>query len=92
MVSKKLINSKSIYCWYAKSNLKRKWHGSAEYYHQDYTYDKDFPEKFNNKQQVLFVFNVDMCLVCSNNAYKNTGLVCFIYRIPRVLFVFNIYK
>ena len=40
-ISKKLLNVESIYSWYAKSNLKKKWHGSAEYYHQDYSYDKD---------------------------------------------------
>ena len=28
--------------WNAKSNLKSRWHGSAEYYHQDFSYWKEY--------------------------------------------------
>lgn len=71
--SKKLINCESIYCWYAKSNLKSKWHGSAEYYHQDYTYDKDL----NIKNHVLRSKMIHCMIFVDNHSNFNGGLKIF---------------
>lgn len=46
-IPKKLLNCEQVYVWNAKSNLKKKFHGSAEYYHQDFIYWKDFGFKSN---------------------------------------------
>lgn len=46
--SRKILNDKEFIVWNAKSNLKRKWHGSCEYYHQDYSYWKDYGFKSSN--------------------------------------------
>ena len=37
-ITKKLLNCNETYTWHAKSNLKLRWHGSVEYFHQDYIY------------------------------------------------------
>ena len=39
-ISSNLLDCESIFTWNAKSNLKHKWIGSVEYYHQDYIYWK----------------------------------------------------
>ena len=39
-ISCHLLGCKNIYTWNAKSNLKKRWIGSAEYFHQDYIYWK----------------------------------------------------
>ena len=36
-----LLGSKEVSVWNAKANLKKKWYGTAEYYHQDLVYWKD---------------------------------------------------
>ena len=37
-ITKKLLNCSETYTWHAKSNLKLRWNGSVEYFHQDYIY------------------------------------------------------
>ncbi len=37
-ISKKLLKTNSISVWNAKSNLKKRWNGSVEYFHQDFIY------------------------------------------------------
>ena len=39
---KTLLNTKEFIVWNAKSNLKRRWHGSVEYFHQDFQYWKEY--------------------------------------------------
>ena len=46
--SKKLLGNKEFIVWNAKSNLKRRWHGSCEYYHQDFSYWKGYGFKSSN--------------------------------------------
>ena len=72
-ISKKLINCESIYCWYAKSNLKKKWHGSAEYYHQDYSYDKDL----NIPNYVLRSRMIHCMIFVDNHSHFNGGMKIF---------------
>lgn len=36
--AKRLLGCEKISCWNAKSNLKKRWNGSVEYYHQDFIY------------------------------------------------------
>ncbi len=36
--SKKLLKTSSVSVWNAKSNLKQRWNGSVEYFHQDFIY------------------------------------------------------
>lgn len=36
--AKRLLDCEKISCWNAKSNLKKRWNGSVEYYHQDFIY------------------------------------------------------
>ena len=42
MVSKNIrntfLNTNSVSVWSAKSNLKKRWNGSVEYFHQDFIY------------------------------------------------------
>ena len=66
--SQKLLNCEKISCWYAKSNLKKSWHGSAEYYHQDFAYDKDLGFKSNMIHCMVFI---------DNHSHLNGGLCMF---------------
>lgn len=51
--SKKLLKSKEIAVWNAKSNLKRRWHGSVEYYHQDFEYWSGYGFKSSNMMSCM---------------------------------------
>ena len=50
---KKMLNCEEIVCWNAKSNLKKRWYGSAEYYHQDNVYR----EKLNIGEMYSFKYS-----------------------------------
>ncbi len=47
-ISCDLLKCKTIFTWNAKSNLKHRWIGSVEYYHQDYIYWKGLGFKSSN--------------------------------------------
>lgn len=51
--SKKILNTNEIAVWNAKSNLKRRWHGSVEYYHQDFQYWKGYGFKSSNMMSCM---------------------------------------
>ena len=68
-ISKKLLLTDEIYSWNAKSNLKKKWCGSAEYYHQDWIYWKDLGFKLSNMLS---------CMVfVDDHSHQNGGLWVF---------------
>lgn len=51
--SKKLLGDEDFIVWNAKSNLKRRWHGSCEYYHQDFSYWKGYGFKSSNMMSCM---------------------------------------
>ena len=66
---KKLIKSAEIITWNCKSNLKKKWHGSAEYYHQDYEYWRDYGFKNSNM--------ISCMLFLDKHNHENGGMWIF---------------
>lgn len=47
-ISKSILGSDKFKVWNAKSNIKSRWHGSAEYYHQDFAYWSGYGFKSTN--------------------------------------------
>lgn len=68
-ISCKLLNSKNIYTWNAKSNLKHRWIGSVEYYHQDFIYWKGLGFKSSNMLNCMIFID--------NHSHLNAGLWVF---------------
>lgn len=68
-ICKKLLNSKNPITWNCKSNLKKKWHGSAEYYHQDYEYWRTYG--FSNPNMLSCMIFID------NHSHLNGGMWIF---------------
>ena len=68
-VVKKLLNCNEVYVWNAKSNLKLRWNGSVEYYHQDYIYWRDFG--LNSANMLNCMIFID------NHNHGNAGLWVF---------------
>ena len=66
---KKLMNSKQVFVWNAKCNLKRKFHGSCEYYHQDFVYWRDFG--FKSEKMLNCMIFID------DHSHLNGGLWVF---------------
>ena len=66
---KKLLNTKKFFVWNPKSNLKRKFHGSCEYYHQDFIYWKDFGFKSGNMLNCM--------IFVDDHSHLNGGLWIF---------------
>ena len=65
---KKILNCEEIVCWNAKSNLKKRWNGTVEYYHQDNIYG----EKLN------FGENMINCMIfVDDHSHLNGGLWVF---------------
>ena len=64
-----LIGSIRTITWNCKSNLKRKWHGSAEYYHQDFNYWRVYG--FKNSDMLSCMIFVD------NHSHQNGGMWIF---------------
>lgn len=48
-----ILASEEYKIWNAKSNLKSRWHGSAEYYHQDFEYWKGYGFKSTNMMSCM---------------------------------------
>jgi len=67
--SKALLDSKEFLVWNAKSNLKKRWHGSAEYYHQDFQYWKEYGFK-SDKMMSCMIFP-------DNHLHYNGGMWIF---------------
>ena len=68
-ICSQLLNSKKPITWNCKSNLKKKWHGSAEYYHQDYEYWRTYG--FSNP-------NMLSCMIFVNDhSHLNGGMWIF---------------
>ena len=51
--SRRLLGNKDFIVWNAKSNLKRRWHGSCEYYHQDFSYWSKYGFKSSNMMSCM---------------------------------------
>jgi len=68
-ISKKLLNCNEIFTWNAKSNLKSRWHGSVEYYHQDWIYWKGLGFKSSNM--------INCMIFVDGHAHENGGLWVF---------------
>jgi len=68
-ICNQLLNSEVSITWNCKSNLKKKWHGSAEYYHQDYEYWKSYG--FSNSNMLSCMIFVD------DHSHENGGLWVF---------------
>ena len=68
-ISKKLLYTNEIKVWNAKSNLKRRWNGSVEYYHQDYIYWKQLG--FSSSKMLNCMIFVD------DHSHTNGGLWIF---------------
>jgi ectoine hydroxylase len=68
-ISAKLLNSNKISVWNAKANLKKRWNGSAEYYHQDYIYWKELG--FKSSQLMNCMIFLD------DHSHLNAGLWIF---------------
>ena len=64
-----LLNSNNIFTWNAKSNLKHKWVGSVEYYHQDYIYWKGLGFKSSNMLNCMIFID--------DHSHFNAGLWVF---------------
>ena len=64
-----MLNCKNVYTWNAKSNLKSRWAGSVEYYHQDYIYWKGYG--FDSSKVLNCMVFVD------NHSHHNAGLWLF---------------
>ncbi len=67
--SAKLLNTKDVTVWNAKVNLKKKWNGSAEYFHQDYIYWRELGFKSN---QLL-----NCMIFLDDHSHLNAGLWVF---------------
>ena len=67
--SKKILNCDDIHVWNAKCNLKLRWHGSVEYYHQDYAYRSTFGFAPSNV--------VDCMIFVDDHSHYNGGLWLF---------------
>ncbi len=67
--AKTLLNSNKIICWNAKSNLKNRWKGSVEYFHQDYIYWKGLGFKSSNLLNCMIFLD--------DHAHLNGGLWIF---------------
>ena len=66
---KEILNTDQIKCWNAKSNLKKKWNGSVEYFHQDFVY-------WN--QLGFSTSNMTNCMIfLDDHRHKNGGLWIF---------------
>jgi len=64
----KLLNCKEIVCWDAKSNLKKSWNGTVEYYHQDHVY----------REKLNFGDNMINCMIfVDDHSHLNGGLWVF---------------
>ena len=68
-ISKKILKTNSVSVWNAKSNLKRRWNGAVEYFHQDYIYWKELG--FQSSQMINCMIFVD------NHSHLNGGLWIF---------------
>jgi len=68
-ISKKLLNTNSVSVWNAKSNLKRRWNGIVEYFHQDYIYWKELG--FKSSKMLNCMIFVD------DHSHLNGGLWIF---------------
>ena len=55
--AKILLEDENIYFWSAKSNLKKRWNGTVEYYHQDHIYLKDL--KFASSKMLKCMIFID---------------------------------
>tara|TARA_B100001057_G_scaffold497905_1_gene603358 strand:+ start:2363 stop:3145 length:783 start_codon:yes stop_codon:yes gene_type:complete len=64
-----LLNCDEIFTWNAKSNLKHKWIGSVEYYHQDYIYWKGLGFKSSNMLNCM--------IFVDDHSHYNAGLWVF---------------
>tara|TARA_E500000178_G_C17029321_1_gene759707 strand:+ start:1409 stop:2188 length:780 start_codon:yes stop_codon:yes gene_type:complete len=64
-----LLKSENIYTWNAKSNLKKRWIGSVEYYHQDYIYWKGLGFKSSNMLNCMIFID--------DHSHYNAGLWVF---------------
>ena len=89
-ISSSLLNSKNIFTWNAKSNLKHKWIGSVEYYHQDYIYWKGLGFKSSNMLNCMIFID--------DHSHFNAGLWVFpgthkkMYRHERFLNIKSLQK
>ena len=68
-ILKKLLNCDKIFTWNAKSNLKTRWNGSVEYYHQDYIYWKNLGFKSSNMLNCM--------IFVDDHSHQNGGLWVF---------------
>jgi len=68
-ISCHLLGCKNIYTWNAKSNLKKRWIGSAEYFHQDYIYWKGLGFKSSNM--------INCMIFVDDHSHYNAGLWVF---------------
>ena len=68
-ISCHLLNSENIYTWNAKSNLKKRWIGSVEYYHQDYIYWEGLGFKSSNMLNCMIFID--------DHSHYNAGLWVF---------------
>jgi ectoine hydroxylase len=56
-VCRTLLEAENFIDWNCKSNLKTRWHGSAEYYHQDFEYWRSYG--FNSSNMMSSMFFID---------------------------------
>ena len=68
-ISKILLKTDQIKVWNAKSNLKKRWAGSVEYYHQDYIYWRELG--FNSSDMINCMIFID------DHTHTNGGLWVF---------------
>tara|TARA_B100002019_G_C21234497_1_gene581989 strand:- start:848 stop:1630 length:783 start_codon:yes stop_codon:yes gene_type:complete len=68
-ISSNLLDCETIFTWNAKSNLKHKWIGSVEYYHQDYIYWKGLGFKSSNMLNCM--------IFVDDHSHLNAGLWVF---------------
>lgn len=66
---KKILKTKEFICWNAKSNLKNRWNGSVEYFHQDYIYWKSLGFKSSNL--------INCMIFIDDHSHLNGGLWIF---------------
>ena len=66
LISCGLLNCENVFTWNAKSNLKHKWIGSVEYYHQDYIYWKGLGFKSSNMLNCM--------IFVDDHSHLNAGL------------------
>lgn len=68
-ISKKLLNTSSVSVWNAKSNLKKRWNGSVEYFHQDFIYWRELG--FESSKMLNCMIFID------DHSHTNGGLWIF---------------